>query len=145
MFSFSDVISQVMSIKAIGIAIELTLEGINQAVYYQTWIFAMVAITCIIVQLNYLNMVSILMPLNTCSHIFCVVTSTVKDMLPSFKCFPSILLPFLCTLGVHFFCKKCLNHVRLLVNTCENLLPTYISGNLLNPVLLFRIFMVIIV
>ncbi|XP_028785105.1 probable magnesium transporter NIPA6 isoform X1 [Neltuma alba] len=46
----------VMSIKAIGIAIELTLEGINQAVYYQTWIFAMVAITCIIVQLNYLNM-----------------------------------------------------------------------------------------
>ncbi|KAI9089166.1 hypothetical protein K1719_029445 [Acacia pycnantha] len=26
----------VMSVKAIGIAIELTLEGINQAVYYQT-------------------------------------------------------------------------------------------------------------
>ncbi|KAK4256844.1 hypothetical protein QN277_006515 [Acacia crassicarpa] len=46
----------VMSVKAIGIAIELTLEGINQAVYYQTWIFAMVAITCIIFQLNYLNM-----------------------------------------------------------------------------------------
>ncbi|KAI4310837.1 hypothetical protein MLD38_035788 [Melastoma candidum] len=46
----------VMSIKAIGIAIELTLEGLNQAVYFQTWIFAMVAITCIIMQLNYLNM-----------------------------------------------------------------------------------------
>ncbi|GKV18873.1 hypothetical protein SLE2022_368570 [Rubroshorea leprosula] len=45
----------VMSIKAIGIAIELTLEGQNQAKYYQTWIFAMVAITCIITQLNYLN------------------------------------------------------------------------------------------
>ncbi|KAL4363979.1 hypothetical protein GQ457_04G034090 [Hibiscus cannabinus] len=45
----------VMSIKAIGIAIELTLEGNNQATYLQTWIFAMVAITCIIIQLNYLN------------------------------------------------------------------------------------------
>ncbi|KAK8566107.1 hypothetical protein V6N12_059645 [Hibiscus sabdariffa] len=45
----------VMSIKAIGIAIELTLEGKNQATYLQTWIFAMVAITCIIIQLNYLN------------------------------------------------------------------------------------------
>ncbi|KAJ6744470.1 hypothetical protein OIU79_030742 [Salix purpurea] len=49
----------VMSIKAIGIAIKLSLEGTNQAKYFQTWIFAMVAITCIITQLNYLNMVSI--------------------------------------------------------------------------------------
>ncbi|XP_062095253.1 probable magnesium transporter NIPA6 isoform X1 [Humulus lupulus] len=46
----------VMSIKAIGISIKLTLEGINQLIYFQTWIFAMVAITCIITQLNYLNM-----------------------------------------------------------------------------------------
>ncbi|KAF5480510.1 hypothetical protein F2P56_001253 [Juglans regia] len=46
----------VMSIKAIGIAIELSLEGTNQLKYFQTWIFAMVAITCIITQLNYLNM-----------------------------------------------------------------------------------------
>lgn len=46
----------VMSIKAIGIAIELTLEGTNQLEYFQTWIFGMVAVTCIITQLNYLNM-----------------------------------------------------------------------------------------
>ncbi|KAJ1405011.1 Magnesium transporter NIPA [Sesbania bispinosa] len=46
----------VMSVKAIGIAIKLTLEGANQFFYLQTWIFTMVAITCIIVQLNYLNM-----------------------------------------------------------------------------------------
>ncbi|KAL2342871.1 hypothetical protein Fmac_004156 [Flemingia macrophylla] len=46
----------VMSVKAIGIAIKLTLEGANQVFYFQTWIFTMVAITCIIVQLNYLNM-----------------------------------------------------------------------------------------
>ncbi|KMZ58306.1 putative Non-imprinted in Prader-Willi/Angelman syndrome region protein,putative [Zostera marina] len=45
----------VMSVKAVGIAIKLTLDGVNQASYFQTWIFAMVAVTCIIIQLNYLN------------------------------------------------------------------------------------------
>ncbi|XXG73570.1 hypothetical protein AAC387_Pa07g2468 [Persea americana] len=45
----------VMSIKAIGIAIKLTLEGQSQIGYFQTWVFAMVAITCIVTQLNYLN------------------------------------------------------------------------------------------
>ncbi|KAF3331930.1 magnesium transporter NIPA3-like protein [Carex littledalei] len=45
----------VMSIKAVGIAIKLTIEGTNQAGYFQTWIFAMVAISCIVTQLNYLN------------------------------------------------------------------------------------------
>ncbi|PKU62479.1 hypothetical protein MA16_Dca028453 [Dendrobium catenatum] len=50
----------VMSIKAVGIAITLTFEGINQAIYFQTWVFAMVAITCIIIQLNYLNKVNVL-------------------------------------------------------------------------------------
>lgn len=45
----------VMSIKAIGIAIKLTLEGQNQAGYFQTWVFAMVAITCVITQLIFLN------------------------------------------------------------------------------------------
>lgn len=51
---------QVMSVKAVGIAIKLTLDGVNQAIYFQTWIFAMVAVTCIIIQLNYLNKVSIM-------------------------------------------------------------------------------------
>ncbi|CAN0878501.1 Probable magnesium transporter NIPA6 [Linum grandiflorum] len=46
----------VMSVKAIGIAIKLTFDGVNQATYFQTWIFAMVTITCIIIQLIYLNM-----------------------------------------------------------------------------------------
>ncbi|XP_059280343.1 probable magnesium transporter NIPA6 isoform X1 [Lycium ferocissimum] len=45
----------VMSIKAIGIAIKLTLEGSNQAAHFQTWVFVMVSVTCIITQLNYLN------------------------------------------------------------------------------------------
>ncbi|KAG6466658.1 hypothetical protein ZIOFF_075538 [Zingiber officinale] len=50
----------VMSIKAIGIAIKLTLDGINQAGYFQTWVFAMLAISCIVIQLNYLNKVATL-------------------------------------------------------------------------------------
>lgn len=46
-----------MSIKAVGIAIKLTIEGINQAGYFQTWVFVMVAVSCIVIQLNYLNKV----------------------------------------------------------------------------------------
>ncbi|CAI9104716.1 OLC1v1003447C1 [Oldenlandia corymbosa var. corymbosa] len=45
----------VVSIKAIGIAIKLSLEGISQVAYPQTWIFLTVAVVCIITQLNYLN------------------------------------------------------------------------------------------
>ncbi|KAL2988782.1 hypothetical protein AAZX31_11G103500 [Glycine max] len=45
----------VVSIKAIGIAIKLTLDGISQIVYPQTWFFLTVAIICVITQLNYLN------------------------------------------------------------------------------------------
>ncbi|KAB1220691.1 Magnesium transporter NIPA2 [Morella rubra] len=45
----------VMSIKAVGIAIKLSLEGSSQVADFQTWVFVMVAITCIITQLIYLN------------------------------------------------------------------------------------------
>ncbi|CAA0831142.1 Probable magnesium transporter NIPA6 [Striga hermonthica] len=45
----------VMSIKAIGIAIKLTLEGNNQVAHFKSWVFAMVAVTCIATQLIYLN------------------------------------------------------------------------------------------
>ncbi|KAL8060235.1 hypothetical protein ABFX02_02G011700 [Erythranthe guttata] len=45
----------VMSIKAIGIAIKLTLEGVNQFGYAQTWFFVSVTVICVITQLNYLN------------------------------------------------------------------------------------------
>ncbi|KAL5174096.1 putative magnesium transporter NIPA7 [Glycine soja] len=50
------IISQVMSVKAIGIVIKLTIEGASQAFHFQTWVFTMFSVTCIIVQLNYLNM-----------------------------------------------------------------------------------------
>nr|GLL44408.1 probable magnesium transporter NIPA6 isoform X1 [Ipomoea trifida] len=45
----------VMSIKAIGIAIKLTLDGSSQVAHLQTWVFVTVSVTCIIIQLNYLN------------------------------------------------------------------------------------------
>ncbi|GAA0172242.1 secondary carrier transporter [Lithospermum erythrorhizon] len=45
----------VVSIKAIGIAIKLTLEGISQIMYPQTWFFVTVAVICVITQLIYLN------------------------------------------------------------------------------------------
>jgi hypothetical protein len=48
-----------MSIKAVGIAIKLTIEGINQAGYFQTWLFATVSAICIIIQLIYLNKVQL--------------------------------------------------------------------------------------
>ena len=53
------VLLQVVSIKAIGIAIKLTLEGVSQIAYPQTWFFLTVAIICVVTQLNYLNKVSI--------------------------------------------------------------------------------------
>ncbi|XP_058098872.1 probable magnesium transporter NIPA6 isoform X2 [Magnolia sinica] len=45
----------VVSIKAIGIAIKLTLGGISQVAYPHTWFFVVVAVICVITQLNYLN------------------------------------------------------------------------------------------
>ncbi|XP_075649549.1 putative magnesium transporter NIPA6 [Castanea sativa] len=45
----------VVSIKAIGIAIKLTLEGVSQIAYPRTWFFFTVVVICVITQLNYLN------------------------------------------------------------------------------------------
>ncbi|KAK9677580.1 hypothetical protein RND81_11G153200 [Saponaria officinalis] len=45
----------VVSIKAIGIAIKLTLEDINQLTFPQTWFFITVGAIGVIMQLNYLN------------------------------------------------------------------------------------------
>ena len=52
---------QVVSIKAIGIAIKLTLEGVSQMAYPQTWFFLTVAVICVVTQLNYLNKVSMVL------------------------------------------------------------------------------------
>ncbi|KAH9556705.1 hypothetical protein CY35_07G044500 [Sphagnum magellanicum] len=45
----------VMSVKALGIALKLTFQGQNQLIYPQTSVFAMVVVTCVLTQMNYLN------------------------------------------------------------------------------------------
>ncbi|EPS73206.1 hypothetical protein M569_01549, partial [Genlisea aurea] len=45
----------VMSVKAVGIALKLTLSGMNQLIYPQTWVFAVVVLACVLTQMNYLN------------------------------------------------------------------------------------------
>ncbi|KAJ8441594.1 hypothetical protein Cgig2_023747 [Carnegiea gigantea] len=48
-------VTEVMSVKALGIALKLTLSGMNQLVYPQTWAFAMIVAACVVTQMNYLN------------------------------------------------------------------------------------------
>ena len=45
----------VMALKAFGIALKLTFAGANQLARPSTYIFAIVAILCIIIQMNYFN------------------------------------------------------------------------------------------
>ena len=45
----------VMALKAFGIALKLTFAGANQFARPATYIFAIVAILCIIIQMNYFN------------------------------------------------------------------------------------------
>lgn len=45
----------VMSVKALGIALKLTFSGMNQLIYPQTWIFAIIVLACVLTQINYLN------------------------------------------------------------------------------------------
>lgn len=47
--------SKVMSVKALGISLKLTLSEMNQLVYPQTWFFTLVVLVCVIIQTNYLN------------------------------------------------------------------------------------------
>jgi hypothetical protein len=46
-----------MSVKALGIALKLTLTGMNQLLYPQTWAFTLIVLACVITQINYLNKV----------------------------------------------------------------------------------------
>lgn len=48
---------QVMSVRALGIALKLTFSGVNQLVYLQTWVFAVIVAACVVTQINYLNKV----------------------------------------------------------------------------------------
>jgi magnesium transporter len=45
----------VMSIKGFGIAVKLTFAGQNQFTHPSTYVFAIVVVVCILVQMNYFN------------------------------------------------------------------------------------------
>ncbi|XP_011080392.1 probable magnesium transporter NIPA4 isoform X2 [Sesamum indicum] len=45
----------VMSVKALGTSLKLTIEGKNQLIYPETWFFMFFVATCVITQMNYLN------------------------------------------------------------------------------------------
>lgn len=45
----------VMAIKGFGVAIKLTFAGNNQLTHLPTYVFALVVVGCIIVQMNYFN------------------------------------------------------------------------------------------
>ncbi|KAA8527907.1 hypothetical protein F0562_035224 [Nyssa sinensis] len=47
--------NQVMSVKAVGIALKLTFSGTNQFIYVQTRFFILFVIICCLLQVNYLN------------------------------------------------------------------------------------------
>ena len=48
----------VVSCKALGIALKLTLKGHNQLYSFKTYVFATCTLVCIAGQMNYLNKVS---------------------------------------------------------------------------------------
>lgn len=63
---------QVMSCKALGIAIKLTLQGDNQLFHPATSVFAAVVTCCVLTQISYLNRVSN-SPCNQCQFHPCVL------------------------------------------------------------------------
>ncbi|KAF5930267.1 hypothetical protein HYC85_031140 [Camellia sinensis] len=50
-----NLVTKVMSVKALGTSLKLTCEGKNQLIYPETWFFMFVVATCVVTQLNYLN------------------------------------------------------------------------------------------
>lgn len=45
----------VMAIKGFGVALKLTLAGNNQLTHPSTYVFGIVVVVCIVVQMNYFN------------------------------------------------------------------------------------------
>ena len=45
----------IMAIKGFGVALKLTLGGENQFSHPSTYVFAIIVVVCILVQMNYLN------------------------------------------------------------------------------------------
>lgn len=80
---------QVMSVKALGIALKLTFSGMNQLIYPQTWAFTLVVLTCVITQMNYLNKVINIRGTSMIIWIYCIICDhfSSKSFLYCFVCY----------------------------------------------------------
>ncbi|RDW57447.1 hypothetical protein BP6252_13785 [Coleophoma cylindrospora] len=76
----------VMALKAFGIALKLTFAGANQFARPSTYLFALVAILCIVVQMNYFNKALSTFPQSIVSPIY-YVTFTTTVLTASFVLF----------------------------------------------------------
>lgn len=69
-----------MSVKAVGIALKLSFEGMNQFKYFETWFFTIFVIICCVFQLNYLNKVTCCICVLSFIYLFiCIVSSTCSN------------------------------------------------------------------
>ncbi|KAH8926899.1 DUF803-domain-containing protein [Atractiella rhizophila] len=66
----------VMAIKALGIAVKLTIKGNNQLTHLSTWVFALIVAICISVQMNYFNKALEIFHTNIVNPIYYVFFST---------------------------------------------------------------------
>ncbi|CAI0378638.1 unnamed protein product [Linum tenue] len=103
----------VMSVKAVSIALKLSFSGMNQFVYFETWIFTIIVITCCLLQINYLNKVAFLWPfpitVNIHLHIVVVndaLTKTVSEGIGHLQ------------YGCHISGLLC--HVHLVYHPCQH-------------------------
>ncbi|GAA96286.1 uncharacterized protein L969DRAFT_42892 [Mixia osmundae IAM 14324] len=79
----------VMSIKGFGIALKLTFAGNNQLTHASTYVFAVVVVVCIAVQMNYFNKALDLFSTNVVNPIYyvCFSTATIVASLILFRGF----------------------------------------------------------
>ncbi|KAJ7847454.1 DUF803-domain-containing protein [Mycena olivaceomarginata] len=77
----------VMFVKGFGVALKLTFAGHNQFIYPSTYLFGLISVVCIVIQLNYANKALDLFSVNLINPIYYVgfCTATVVASLILFK------------------------------------------------------------
>jgi len=66
----------VMALKAFGVAVKLTFAGSNQFTYLSTYLFAIIAAACIVIQMNYFNKALNTFPQSIVAPIYYVTFTT---------------------------------------------------------------------
>ncbi|KAF9515131.1 hypothetical protein BS47DRAFT_1342290 [Hydnum rufescens UP504] len=130
----------IMAIKGFGIALKLTIAGNNQLTHLSTYVFAIVIVFCIMVQMNYFNKALDTFSTNVVNPMYYVgfSTATIVASLILFQGFNtsdyvnilSLLAGFVVTfLGVHL-----LNLSRASIPPGDNTINhTVFEGGLMNP------------